>query len=397
MRFLSACFARLLLDGGVSRRRGAEESHAAAARQHRPQGNRPVPELDRRDAHRKRPPVCYAFTRAGNENPATGTGPVLSVTDRPTGRDAVAISGGPAYPKDASITVQVDQAGSTSTPPGAMPSPATATRRSLRSSTAPPRSPESPRPAAPTTLTFNLDGFSRGARRHRESLPGAALMHLSPARPDRRRTRTHPRQIRAVRSARRRSLPTDGASSSACRAPNSPPRSPPIGEAPFRARQLWHWIYHRGGTDFARMSTIARPMQAKLADALRDRPPGSRPSCRPAPTTPANSCSASATGRRPRPSISPTRTRIEARSASPPRSAARLSCRFCHTGTQTPDPQFGRRRDRRPVHGGPRCLRRMAEPERRDAAPALYHRPDGDGRAAVQLRQRRQGDDHRDG
>ncbi len=39
-----------------------------------------------------------------------------------------------------------------------------------------------------------------------------------------------------------------------------------IGEAPFRARQLWHWIYHRGATDFARMSSIAKPMQAKLAE-----------------------------------------------------------------------------------------------------------------------------------
>jgi 23S rRNA (adenine2503-C2)-methyltransferase len=38
-----------------------------------------------------------------------------------------------------------------------------------------------------------------------------------------------------------------------------------IGEAPFRAKQLWHWIYHRGVTDFALMSTIARPLQTKLA------------------------------------------------------------------------------------------------------------------------------------
>ncbi len=38
-----------------------------------------------------------------------------------------------------------------------------------------------------------------------------------------------------------------------------------IGEAPFRAKQLWHWIYHRGETDFARMSTIARPLQERLA------------------------------------------------------------------------------------------------------------------------------------
>ena len=37
-----------------------------------------------------------------------------------------------------------------------------------------------------------------------------------------------------------------------------------IDEAPFRAKQLWHWIYHQGVTDFARMSTIAKPLQAKL-------------------------------------------------------------------------------------------------------------------------------------
>lgn len=37
-----------------------------------------------------------------------------------------------------------------------------------------------------------------------------------------------------------------------------------IGEKPFRAKQLWHWIYHQGVTDFSRMSTIAKPLQAKL-------------------------------------------------------------------------------------------------------------------------------------
>jgi 23S rRNA (adenine2503-C2)-methyltransferase len=39
-----------------------------------------------------------------------------------------------------------------------------------------------------------------------------------------------------------------------------------LGEKPFRAKQLWHWIYHQGETDFARMNTIARPMQMKLAE-----------------------------------------------------------------------------------------------------------------------------------
>ena len=39
-----------------------------------------------------------------------------------------------------------------------------------------------------------------------------------------------------------------------------------IGEKPFRAKQVWHWIYHQGATDFAKMTTIAKPMQAKLAE-----------------------------------------------------------------------------------------------------------------------------------
>ncbi len=39
-----------------------------------------------------------------------------------------------------------------------------------------------------------------------------------------------------------------------------------IGEQPFRGKQLWHWIYHQGVTDFAAMSSIARPLQARLAE-----------------------------------------------------------------------------------------------------------------------------------
>ncbi len=39
-----------------------------------------------------------------------------------------------------------------------------------------------------------------------------------------------------------------------------------IGEKPFRAKQVWHWMYHQGVTDFARMSSIARPLQEKLAE-----------------------------------------------------------------------------------------------------------------------------------
>ena len=39
-----------------------------------------------------------------------------------------------------------------------------------------------------------------------------------------------------------------------------------MGEKAFRAKQVWHWIYHQGVTDFAAMSSIAGPMRAALAE-----------------------------------------------------------------------------------------------------------------------------------
>ena len=38
-----------------------------------------------------------------------------------------------------------------------------------------------------------------------------------------------------------------------------------IGAPAFRARQLWHWIYHRGATDFAAMTSLAKDFRAQLA------------------------------------------------------------------------------------------------------------------------------------
>ena len=38
------------------------------------------------------------------------------------------------------------------------------------------------------------------------------------------------------------------------------------GEKPFRAKQLWHWIYHRGERDFAAMTSLAKPVRAHLAE-----------------------------------------------------------------------------------------------------------------------------------
>ncbi len=51
--------------------------------------------------------LCYAFTRMDGQDPASGSGPVLSVTDRASGRNQVAISAGPPYPKGAGAMVAV--------------------------------------------------------------------------------------------------------------------------------------------------------------------------------------------------------------------------------------------------------------------------------------------------
>ena len=39
-----------------------------------------------------------------------------------------------------------------------------------------------------------------------------------------------------------------------------------LAAAPFRARQLWHWIYHRGVSDFAAMTTLAKEFRARLVE-----------------------------------------------------------------------------------------------------------------------------------
>jgi hypothetical protein len=57
--------------------------------------------------------VCYAFVPAKNSAPAVpNRGQViLTVTQRPTGRDAVAITAGYIYPKNATVTMQVGTTG----------------------------------------------------------------------------------------------------------------------------------------------------------------------------------------------------------------------------------------------------------------------------------------------
>ncbi len=46
-----------------------------------------------------------------------------------------------------------------------------------------------------------------------------------------------------------------------------------LGEPDFRARQLWHWIYHQGARDFDAMTTLSKGFRARLAaNYTLDRP-----------------------------------------------------------------------------------------------------------------------------
>jgi 23S rRNA (adenine2503-C2)-methyltransferase len=52
-----------------------------------------------------------------------------------------------------------------------------------------------------------------------------------------------------------------------------------FGAEPFRASQLWHWIYHRGATDFGVMTSLSKSFRDKLAASyVLERPIVSRKS-----------------------------------------------------------------------------------------------------------------------
>jgi 23S rRNA (adenine2503-C2)-methyltransferase len=46
-----------------------------------------------------------------------------------------------------------------------------------------------------------------------------------------------------------------------------------FGAEPFRARQLWHWIYHRGVTDFSKMTSLSKAFRDRLAEHYELRRP----------------------------------------------------------------------------------------------------------------------------
>ncbi|MBL8703812.1 MAG: 23S rRNA (adenine(2503)-C(2))-methyltransferase RlmN [Rhodospirillales bacterium] len=47
-----------------------------------------------------------------------------------------------------------------------------------------------------------------------------------------------------------------------------------IGLPAFRSRQVWHWVYHRGETDFEKMTTLAKDLRKALAEKFAVTRPG---------------------------------------------------------------------------------------------------------------------------
>ncbi len=106
-----------------------------------------------------------------------------------------------------------------------------------------------------------------------------------------------------------------------------------IGEKPFRARQVWHWIYHQGATDFARMSTIARPLQARLGERFAI----GRPSLATRQTSEDGTekfLFRFRDGQEVESVYIPSLDEIRGAACLSSQVGCTLACRFCHTGTQ---------------------------------------------------------------
>jgi len=107
-----------------------------------------------------------------------------------------------------------------------------------------------------------------------------------------------------------------------------------VGEKPFRAKQLWHWIYHQGVTDFAAMSSIARPLQQKLAERFVV----GRPEAAVVQTSEDETRKflfRFRDGQEAETVYIPDRQEDRGAVCISSQVGCTLSCRFCHTGTQT--------------------------------------------------------------
>jgi len=107
-----------------------------------------------------------------------------------------------------------------------------------------------------------------------------------------------------------------------------------VGEPAFRAKQLWHWIYHQGATDFARMSTIAKPLQQKLAELfVVGRPEAA--AVRTSTDETRKFLFRFRDGQEAETVYIPDRHEDRGAVCVSSQVGCTLSCRFCHTGTQT--------------------------------------------------------------
>jgi 23S rRNA (adenine2503-C2)-methyltransferase len=107
-----------------------------------------------------------------------------------------------------------------------------------------------------------------------------------------------------------------------------------IGEKPFRAKQVWHWIYHQGVTEFSRMSSIARPLQEKLAERFVI----GRPEAAVVQTSTDETRKflfRFRDGQEAETVYIPDRQEDRGAVCISSQVGCTLSCRFCHTGTQT--------------------------------------------------------------
>ena len=169
-----------------------------------------------------------------------------------------------------------------------------------------------------------------------------------------------------------------------------------IGEKPFRAKQLWHWIYHQGETDFARMPTIAKPMRAKLAERFVVG--------RPEVATEQTSSDGTRKwlfrlrdGQQVETVYIPDAEEDRGAVCISTQVGCTLSCRFCHTGTQKLVRNLGAAEIVGQFMAARDCYGEWPSPKDDTAAAAVQHRRDGHGRAALQLREHRQGAAHRHG
>jgi 23S rRNA (adenine2503-C2)-methyltransferase len=104
-----------------------------------------------------------------------------------------------------------------------------------------------------------------------------------------------------------------------------------FGAEPFRARQLWHWIYHRGAVDFAAMTSLSKGFRERLAQHCELRRPA------------ISQCLASADGTRKWLLRFPDGQEVETvhipeedrgTLCVSSQVGCTLNCTFCHTGTQ---------------------------------------------------------------